>query len=209
MATRWTKWSLVLLLVTLPGWVAAQDAGEAPREKTVIVVDADGTVTVNGEVVDREAFRPRFEVDGVDGRLRFRVPSVQFEREGGPGGAFHFFHGGDDVDDLLGRLSLPGLETGFFFEDAEVRRMEREVHTLAQRVRRAEAAERPALEQELQAKLDALFEQKMELRAERIERLEAELQQQRERYDARRRAQGEIVERRLRELLGEKDVLDW
>ena len=203
MTTRLMRWSMTLLLLgALPGWAAAQDEAEAPKKRTIIVVDEDGTVTVDGEVVDREEWRPRFEVDGADGRLRFRVP--EFE-----GGGFRFFHGADGFENLLGDFSLPGLEGRLFVEDAEVRRMEREAHTLAQRVRRAEAADRSALEQELRAKLDALFEHKMDLQAERIERLEQELQEQRGRYEARRRAQDEIVERRLRELLGEKNVLDW
>lgn len=97
----------------------------------------------------------------------------------------------------------------FGFSTPELMEQEAETQRLARRVREAEGAERERLEAELRTALDDLFEAKMALRAERIDELEAELTERREQYEARRAEQDAIVERRLRDLLGEDDVLDW
>lgn len=102
-----------------------------------------------------------------------------------------------------GRLGLGRMAT------PEIMRQEAETQRLARAVRDAEGAERERLESELRDALDALFEAKMALREEQIEALEAELEARREQYEARRAEHEAIVDRRLRELLGEDDVLDW
>lgn len=91
----------------------------------------------------------------------------------------------------------------------EVAEMERQSRDLARQVRSAEGAERERLEQELRAHLDELFSTKLELRRERVERLAERLERERAELDQRRSRRSEIVERRYRELLGERDELDW
>ena len=99
----------------------------------------------------------------------------------------------------------PGGEHERFGERAgELMRMEQETHRLARQVRRAEGAERAELERELRERLAELLE-----RQERVEALERTLDEERETLRERRRNRDEILERRLRDLLGEGDVLDW
>lgn len=111
------------------------------------------------------------------------------------------------LDDFGGQLER-GL-AGSMRESSEIARMDMESRRLARQVRNAEGAERERLEGELEELLAEIFEKKQALRAQRIERLQDELDKletdQRQRTSARQ----EIIERRLRELLGERDVYDW
>ena len=97
----------------------------------------------------------------------------------------------------------------WIYGDDELREMEREAHALARDARRAEGAERDRLEGELQDKLEAIFDYKMEKRAEQIDELREEMEEQRARIEERRQAREDIIERRKRQLLGERDIFVW
>lgn len=94
-------------------------------------------------------------------------------------------------------------------ENAEVADLEHEARQLARDARRAEGAERQRLERELRTKLETIFDRKMTLRRERTEALERELQEERENLQARQSARQDMIERRMRELLGKDDALEW
>lgn len=87
--------------------------------------------------------------------------------------------------------------------------LERESRELARRVREAEAAERSRLEADLRQKLDEIFDTKLKLRRERIERLEDRLRTERERLRAREEARADMIDRRMRTLVGDEDLLEW
>ena len=88
-------------------------------------------------------------------------------------------------------------------------RMEMESQRLARRARRADGDERAQFEQELQEKLNEIFDHKQALRAERAERLQEELNKALEQQNDRSQSRNEIIDRRLRELLGQRDKYDW
>lgn len=197
--------------------------GEALEE------DADGTIVLH---LDRGGDRVVVVPDGRRDRMRFfrsKAPGVHTFRFRDP-------QWPDDLDDLrdfdvdvFTRHERSDTPHVFFREGApfgdldvfrpesaevlkervEVMRMEQEARRLAREARQAEGAERQRLEAELRDHLDAIFEQKMDLRRKRVERLEAELQAQREKLDARRAARQEMIERRMRELMGASDELEW
>ena len=92
---------------------------------------------------------------------------------------------------------------------AEIARMDAESRRLAREVRAAEGAEKERLRKELEQRLDEAFEKKLELRRQRIDRLREKLAEEQDQLETRKEAREEIIERRLRELLGEEDELDW
>lgn len=94
-------------------------------------------------------------------------------------------------------------------EHREVAGLERESRDLARRARRAEGAERNRLESELRTHLEEIFARKLELREQRIATLEEKLTDERDKLQRRRAARSEMIERRLRTLMGEDDILDW
>ncbi|WP_457651172.1 hypothetical protein [Rhodocaloribacter sp.] len=202
---------------------------------TVQVID--GKVFVNGEEVDEGASLV-FENDDDDvhvfmnsKRGRFGDGNAFAFRFGPDEGREHFrafFGDGPDVGREMLRKhfvgpmmdkqvlffsdddDLFGFEDVFTeYTDAEMREMEREASRLAREARRAEGDEREKLEAELQEKLEAIFERKMELREKRVEKLEEALEEARTRLEERRKAREEIIQRRLRDLLGEEDLYEW
>lgn len=94
-------------------------------------------------------------------------------------------------------------------ERAEINRMEAEARELARRAGEAEGEERDRLEAELRAHLDELFAEKLAVERERLDRRRERLEHDQQAFDERRRRRGEIIERRLRDLLGDRDVLEW
>src|SRR5690606_19554138 len=81
--------------------------------------------------------------------------------------------------------------------------LERETLRLADQVRRtADAVERARLEARLRAKLDESFELKQRIRADEIEQAEAQIGELRRLLDERAARKFQIIERRVRELLG-------
>ncbi|RMF61767.1 MAG: hypothetical protein D6746_05070, partial [Bacteroidetes bacterium] len=123
----------------------------------------------------------------------------------GPGRQeFRFFHGLPDEDDVDVVLEAPGR-----VRDEEVIRMEREAERMARALRRAEGEDRKRQEEALRQKLEEIFERKMQLSEERLNELQEALKEARKQLEARRRARSEIIERRLKELLGERDLFAW
>lgn len=98
---------------------------------------------------------------------------------------------------------------GAHYKVGEVSDLERASRRLAREVRRADGDERGELEQQLNEKLAEIFDKKMEMRRDRIERLESLLEKERSVVEERSQARDEIIDHRFDELLGEADALDW
>ena len=130
-------------------------------------------------------------------------------------GAFNFeVYTGDGVENVFGnrmRLGGPSFESGQeqLKGRMEIMKLEREAMELAQQARRASGDERVQLEADLDAQLDAIFERKMELRQAEIDALEQRLAEERAAYQKRTAERDRMIERRKKELLGERDALDW
>lgn len=107
-----------------------------------------------------------------------------------------------------GSFELEGMHTRAK-ERMEVAQLERESREIARQLRRADGAERRELESQLRTKLDEIFEIKMRLRRERIERMEERLQEERAKLQERAEGRDEIIERRYDELLGSEDPFEW
>ena len=94
-------------------------------------------------------------------------------------------------------------------EHAEIARMDMESRRLAMKIREADAADRAELERELQSLLEDIFDRKLALRAERVEALREQLDEAESARQERQQNRQEIIERRMKELLGERDKYDW
>jgi len=94
-------------------------------------------------------------------------------------------------------------------ERTELMKMEMESQRLARRARRADGDERAQLEQELEEKLNEVFDRKQALREERVEKLREALNKALDQQNDRDQSRNEIIERRLRELLGQSGKYDW
>jgi hypothetical protein len=94
-------------------------------------------------------------------------------------------------------------------EHVEIARMEHEARRLAREARNASGAERSRLQQDLRESLDEIFDLKLDQRRLRVERLTEELEKQRNLLGQRSSARQEIIQRRINELMGEGDALDW
>lgn len=180
------------------------------------VMSPGRSVWFNSDDDTEHVFR-RFEADhpnafffrGPDGEGDF---TVDIERFGEDNVWF-----GEEFDALRNRLHGDVIEfeggrfelEGAMKERVEISRLDAESHRMARAVRQAEGAEREQLQQELEDKLEAIYERKLELRRERLEQLQQELNEQRDQIETREQARQEILERRLRELLGEPDELKW
>lgn len=135
------------------------------------------------------------------------APEFEFDMEDMPFG--NMFFRGDDDDDHVFRLNG---DMGRFFNwhsDAEVMKMESQARKLARTARTAEGEARETAEAELDALLAEIFAKKQAHRQERIERLETELAKEKEAVRVRAQAEQDIIERRKKQLLGERDRLDW
>jgi hypothetical protein len=173
---------------------------------TVIVEEADGA---RRRLEVRRGDAPRafaFDVDGPRGSLRMALDldSLAHELDG-----MRWLS--RDVEGFVSERVLPGLR--FRGVDAETRRAlaegERESRALARRAREADGTERARLEGELRDALERTFDLRQQARRDRAERLQEEAAEIREETSEREAARREIIERRQRELLGERDALDW
>lgn len=144
------------------------------------------------EADDENVFVFETDDDAV-GRLRERVLRLDDDRM--------FFPGNPDA--------AFGVFRERRMESREVREMERNAERLARDVRRAEGDERAAKEAELRKLLESIFDRKMALREEALQKQQKEMAEERARLDRRRQARADIVERRLKQLLGERDVFAW
>jgi hypothetical protein len=210
----WTRWLAVLslgagIVAITPRMTCAQEAPQADNQTTTIII-RDGTVTVNGEEVTEDTRTLRVGPDGQEVVI-VRTPQM---RAFAP---FRFndeFSGVTDAIEAV-RVNAPNFApvlNEFVFaaeQSTETIQLERESMELARRARAAEGAERAQLEQELRAKLEEAFQAKLEVREERVQRLEDQLNEQQNLLEERRRNQNEIIERRLNDLMGQEDALDW
>lgn len=175
-----------------------------------VTIDQDPVARSRGDArvfVSRAPFMDREpDLDGIDVRLDTLFAGIPAE-----------------VQDRLLRLNLPRIRVEREVSN-ETRRaladVERDSRRLALRLRQAEredaAADAERLRSELRETLEAAFDLHQQARQERLETLrerqarladeaaalEAELQERQRDRDA-------IIDRRQRELLGERDGLDW
>ncbi len=188
---------------------------------SVHVMVNSGRVIINGKEVRPPdgSFAFRFEGEGLDSLQRelrefrtHRLPRLrkEFERrfafpdEAAEQRDLRFmgpFFPGDEEDVIIRRYNAR--------HDGELFRMEQETRDLARQAREADGSERRRLEEELQKKLETLFERKQEIRREALDRREEELQEERRTLDARERNRNKIVQERLRDLLGENKEMEW
>lgn len=218
---------LIGLLAVPSGAAYAQQADEAaPADdpSITIIIDDDGRVIVNGEEVSAGARVIRVNPDNGDvvvlnpDRIRARAATARGPMRLGAPDRIRFERDwAEEIEEGLAglRFALPHVEplmdhAAFIArESAAVMELERESMALARRVRNAEAAERAQLETELRTKLVETFEAKLQARQQRVQRLEEELNEQRNFMEERRRNQEDIIGRRMGDLLGDEDALDW
>ena len=93
--------------------------------------------------------------------------------------------------------------------NGEIRKLERKSHELSRKIRRAEGGENAELNEELEALVNQIFDLKLEARQERIRKISADLDQLREQVQERNASRDQIIQRRLGQLRGERDTLDW
>lgn len=228
---------LAAAIILVPSVLAQNEDDVRIRAKQVIIeVDDDGRVLVDGKhlseddgavILRVEPDDGAVEVEAMGPRRRHMVfrgaphrdhDRVLFRRDGdGP----HPY-----IDDFDFKFEMPDMpEVGammerFHFdvgdplresieEHREVAELERESRELAQEARRADGADRQTLESELREQLREIFAKKVEVRERRIGDLEEKLADEREKLTRRRSARDEMIERRLRSLMGEDDILDW
>ena len=98
---------------------------------------------------------------------------------------------------------------GYWSSSPEIMKKEQESRTLARDIRKLEGGERAERERDLDALLSEIFDAKMQLRRDRIEKMENKLQDEQDVLDARMRERADIIARRRAELLGDDDRFDW
>lgn len=91
----------------------------------------------------------------------------------------------------------------------ELRRLERESLEIADRARAAEPADREAAAKKLKETLDRLFDLREEAKARELEELKRRVADVEKQLEARKAAKERVVDRRKRELLGERLQDDW
>lgn len=206
-----------MLAIALPQTASAQDADtlRIDSDRVVVIVE-DGNVILRrsdrtGEIDEREirfgeGDRPSavrvMRRRGAEGdTLRFDLERMAERMQGVPF-VFpaEFFKEGEFSGFPLGER---------FQERREITRMEAETRDLARRARAASGAERTQLEAELRSQLDTLLVKRLEVERERVERLEDQALERRTRLENRMANRGEVIDRRIRAMLGDGDDLDW
>lgn len=223
-------------LAAPPAMAQNEDADDVRirAKRVTIEVDDEGHVLVDGKRLSDEQGDVLLRVEPEDGDVeveivrpmrrhmrtrhapRQRLNRLYFRR--GDDGAHRRFdfdmHDMPDFHDVAPLMERLRAEVGdpireSIEEHREVAELERESRDLARRARRAEGAERNQLESELRMQLEEIFAKKLEHREQRIAELEEKLTDEREKLQRRRGARSEMIERRLRTLMGEDDILDW
>ncbi|HEX7899772.1 MAG TPA: hypothetical protein VF950_18530 [Planctomycetota bacterium] len=96
------------------------------------------------------------------------------------------------------------------FEKAqELRRLERESQEIAERARAATPADREVAAKKLRETLDRLFDLREEQKARELDELKRRVGEIEKQLDARKASKERIVDRRKREMLGERLQDDW
>lgn len=224
----------LLVLFVFPA--KAQDAKE--RDVNRIEVK-DGKVYVNGEVVkelDDKDLRIQFSKDGGQGvaffrgngeggfeNLEIRAPRVLELMNNKPFAvwegnnfrhAMNDFNISIDMEPLHERVDL--IRNGGFGTfmvgsggNSEIRKLEKKSHELARNIRRAGDGETADLNEELEDLVNQIFDLKLEARQERISKISDDLESLRVQVQERSASRDQIIRRRLSELRGEQDTLDW
>ena len=227
----------LLAMVTLPALAQVVQEKEARDESINRIEVRDGKVYVNGEVVkdlenkdarvvfSRDGDRDLFFFSDDDGTgvhglaLGDRSFSLSPEAHG-----LRSWVGGDESDALLERYNVeaPLANRFAFFSDgryepfaeafgsnAEIQKLDLRSRELARRLGQADGQQREELNRELTDLLSEIFDKKLADQRERIDRMSNELDELRQKVQERSNAREQIIERRLRQLKGERDVLDW
>lgn len=96
-----------------------------------------------------------------------------------------------------------------FERTLELRRLERESLEVAERARNAAAPDKEAAAKKLRDTLDRLFDLREEAKARELEELKRRVGEIEKQLEARKASKERIVDRRKRELLGERLQDDW
>ena len=213
-------------------FLARPAAAQEEAEADTIYVSGDNSIVIISDDGRRIIVRSADDLDwpkifvGDELLSRPHVFSIRPGQWRAPKVEFRGRHFGDDDDhdftvfsDYLGNFGNV-LARGFgddftvhlgesMRERTEIMKMEMESQRLARSARRADADERVQLEQELQEKLNEIFDRKQELRENRIEELRESLNKALDQQNDRDQSRNEIIDRRLRELLGQHNKYDW
>jgi len=97
------------------------------------------------------------------------------------------------------------------FRENDKKTMELEILTQTKSIkyRAASGSEKEQLKKELEQTLDQLFEMKENVKRIQIKEIEQELKEMKLSLQKRQENKNEIIRRRLQDLLGEADYLDW
>jgi hypothetical protein len=207
----------IALAIAIAPIASAQEADTIRTDSDrVVVIIEDGNVILrradrSGEVEERE-----IRIGEGERQSAVRV----MRRRGGEGDTLRF-----DVERIVERardmaavfpreifeeFEFSGHPLGERLEERrEITRMEAETRDLARRARAASGPERQRLEAELRTQLDTLLSRRLEVERDRVDQLEDQASERRSRLENRMASRGEIVERRMRALLGDDDDLDW
>lgn len=176
----------------------------------------DGEVEIEAVGPRRRAFRVH-RAGPVDDQMRYRDRVAMRGDRGWPHVAaimddFEFEM--PDLPDMAPLMERFRVEIGdpmreSLREHREVAEQEREAREIARRARAAAGSERAELEAELEAKVNEIFDRKVEVREEVISDLQEKVQEEREELNRRSELRQEMIERRMRTLLGEDDLLEW
>ncbi len=211
-------------------FLARPAAAQEEAEADTIYVSGDNTIVIIGDDGRRIIVRSADDLDwpkifvGDNFISGPRTFSIRPGQRHAPKVEFRGRHFGDDDDftvfsDYLGNFG--NVFAGGFGDDftvhlgesmrerTEIMKMEMESQRLARSARRADGDERAQLEQELQEKLNEIFDRKQELRKNRIEELRESLNKALDQQNERDQSRNEIIDRRLRELLGQHNKYDW
>ena len=184
----------------------------------VLVRPGEGTLRLRSGIWPRGGMT-WFERDDDDDESRGMVWYRDDDNETAHGELLRGFFSSDDDADAEWNVFVPQLEEleitrGLLAAEnyqlnAEVLKLEAEARQLARQAQRAVGEEHDELENELKAKLEEIFAKKMERRKEVLDKLREELQENEKNYAARNAARSEMIERRLRELLGKDEEFKW
>ena len=219
MTNRGTVLACVMVELTacLTGWRTA-DAQDDPRpaDRPKIERDGepkdfrfpfDGPPPKEGPRKPMVPFRPG--EPGFDDPLGARPPrggNVPGPPDGPPGASRGpiFLPGAPN-----GPPGMPAYDPPMHKLDMEEFELSRKTTELTMRYRNAPAEEREQVKKELTESVNRHFDVRQERRELQLKRLEEELQRLRESIQARNEAREQIVNRRIAELLGDKDDLSF
>lgn len=206
--------SLAFAIVLFAGVYVAQ-AQDRPDSTDVGLTDLlerarESTIRARERSADERALL--FDALSEGERLRGEIFAMRLDQLGRDTLAVDF-----DRVTRMARRHMPDLRRNlrrFEFErmmdeSSVVVEMEKEARELSRRARAAEGSERRQLEAELRTHLESLMQEKLAHEERVLERRRTRLEEESRRLQERRERRTDIIERRFRDLLGERDVLEW